>query len=181
MKLWNAAIERLGQWLITRAMQRDADFVIGGKHDPYIIRWWLTPWSRLYRGMRDEDRTRWQTFVACLPGAYLHWILRSDDDRALHDHPWSNVSILLAGSYIEHTIAAGGVHHRTRIRAGDIVVRRALAAHRLEVDEGACWSLFLTGFRLRDWGFHCPNGWVPWRKFTNPADGGATIGAGCDA
>lgn len=41
---------------------------------------------------------------------------RSDDDRALHDHPWVNMSILLEGTYTEHTIAQGGVHHATVYR-----------------------------------------------------------------
>lgn len=40
---------------------------------------------------------------------------------------------------------------------------------------------FLTGFRTRAWGFHCPEaGWVPWERFTDPATAGATVGRGCD-
>ena len=42
---------------------------------------------------------------------YLHEFSRSDDDRALHDHPWLfNLSVLLSGTYVEHTIDAGGIH-----------------------------------------------------------------------
>jgi hypothetical protein len=36
-------------------------------------------------------------------GVKLHHILRSDDDRDLHDHPWSFLSIVLKGGYWEHT------------------------------------------------------------------------------
>lgn len=171
--------DRFSGWLIRRAMHRDADFAIGGRDNPYLLRWWLTPWSRLYRRVPEERRTRWQRFVVSLPGIYLHWVLRSDDDRALHDHPWWNASLLLRGSYVEHKIAAGGVHYRTRVNAGDVVLRTARAAHRLEIDAGPCWSLFFFGPRVRDWGFHCKTGWVHWRVFTNAADGGATIGRGC--
>jgi len=32
---------------------------------------------------------------------------------------------------------------------------------------------------VRRWGFHCKHGWVHWRDFTNPADGGRTVGRGC--
>lgn len=174
-------LERFTDWLILRTMRRRPDFVIGGWENPYMLRWWLTPWSGKFRNIADEDKTLWQRFVSKLPGVYLHYIVRSDDDRALHDHPWRNISVLLRGSYIEHTIAAGGVHHRTRRNAGDIVMRRARDAHRLEIDCGPCWSLFITGARVRHWGFHCQQGWVHWRIFTNQADGGATIGRGCGA
>ena len=28
------------------------------------------------------------------------------------------------------------------------------------------WSLFITGPVIREWGFHCPNGWRHWKQFT---------------
>lgn len=43
-----------------------------------------------------------------------------------------------------------------------------------------CWTLFITGPRVREWGFHCPDrGWVHWKQFTAADDPGA-IGRGCD-
>jgi hypothetical protein len=135
-------------------------------------RWYLVP------------RNRWLNL-------YLHHFWRSDDDRALHDHPWWNVSLLLQGSYVEHTIAAGGINRRERLTAGALRGRRAEAAHRIELEQDeqgrpiSCITLFATGPRLRDWGFHCPKGWVPWRVFTSdvPAQPGqprvSSIGRGC--
>lgn len=179
MRIPARIIDPLARRLINRAMHRDADFAIGGRANPQLLRWYLTPWSKARR-VPSESRTILQRIGAWLPGVYLHWILRNDDDRALHDHPWPNVSVPLRDSYIDHTIAAGGIHHRTRRTAGEIVFRTASAAHRLEIDDVACWSLFITGFRTREWGFHCPEaGWVHWRDFTNPDDGGATVGRGC--
>lgn len=171
--------EQFAEWLIFRAMSRPPDFIIGGADNPYMLRWYLTPWSGGRRGKIGAYLTRWQRFLRALPGAYVHMIVRSDDDRALHDHPWGNCSILLRGSYVEHAILAGGVNVKTRISAGDVVFRPAEAAHRLEIDRGPCWSLFLFWRRRREWGFHCPDGWVHWEQFTNPVDGGATIGRGC--
>jgi hypothetical protein len=123
-------------------------------------RWWVIPRNKFFN-------------------IYLHHFLRSDDDRALHDHPWWNVSILLRGSYVEHTIAAGGVEHAERYEAGAMKWRLATSAHRVELAAGACWSLFITGPVIREWGFHCPRGWRHWKKFVSDRDSGQ-IGAGCD-
>jgi len=142
--------------------RRAPDAVIGGTADPYMLRWWFVP------------RNRWFN-------VYLHHFFRSDDDRALHDHPWVNLSILVEGGYIEETIRAGGIHVRIERRAGDLKLRGPKTAHRVELIAGRpCTTIFLTGPNVRSWGFHCPRGWVHWRKFTNPGDGGATVGKGCD-
>lgn len=153
----------LAERLIAHAQKRPPDFVIGGSARPYLLRWWLS------------RRAKW------LPGAYLHCFLRSDDDRALHDHPWPNVSILLRGEYTEHTIAAGGIHRREILRAGDWRFRLSgRFAHRIELHDGPCWTLFLRGPVYRQWGFHCPDrGWVHWREFTAPTDSGV-VGKGCE-
>ena len=146
--------------LLAVADRRPPDFVIGGAGDPYLRRWWMIPRNPLFN-------------------VYLHHFLRSDDDRALHDHPWINLSILLAGQYDEHTIAAGGLNVRSRRRAGAWQLRGAKAAHRIELVDGPCWTLFVTGPRIRQWGFHCPAGWRHWRDFTKPGASGE-IGRGCE-
>ena len=153
---------RLATWLIERMTRRDPDFIIGGRERPYLLRWFVIPRNRLFN-------------------VYLHHFLRSDDDRALHDHPWANCSILLRGSYMEHTIAAGGVHHRSLLPTGAVRARwSGRFAHRVELVNGPCWTLFLTGPRYREWGFHCEQrGWMHWKLFTAIDDSGAT-GKGCD-
>lgn len=150
---------------------RKPDFIIGGAERPYMLRWWVIP------------RNRWFNI-------YLHKIMRDDDDRALHDHPWWNVSILLAGAYREvmPDLKARRTPY-TRIadlptitkirRRGSVVFRRAAASHRLEVAEGPVWSLFITGPVLRTWGFHCPQGWKEWRRFVAASDPGS-VGPGCE-
>lgn len=146
-----ATIEQMQEWA-RGVMHRKPDFVIG---NDYLRRWWIIP--------RNER---------C--NVYLHEILHSDDDRALHDHPWVNTSYILSGGYIEHT--PDGVFER---KAGDVVERASDALHRLEVIDGhSCISLFITGPKVRDWGFECPQGWVPWQEFTDPTDSSQT-GRGC--
>lgn len=152
-------MKRLFRFFKRIADSRAPDFIVGGAEDPYMLRWWVIQRNRLFN-------------------IYLHRFLRSDDDRALHDHPWLNASLILDGGYTEHTISAGGVNHKKVYRAGSIKLRRSVAAHRVELTEGECWSLFITGPVVRTWGFHCPSGWRPWREFVSGRDKG-DVGRGC--
>jgi hypothetical protein len=162
---------------IRRFFHRPPDFVIGSSDAPYMRRWWVIPRNRVFN-------------------IYLHNIRRDDDDRALHDHPWWNVSVVLGGGYWEIRPVYQPVNaptdslglqmfqppHLTRTWRGwgSIVVRKATAAHRLVLDDSRpSWSLFLTGRTVRSWGFWCPNGWVPWREFVDITEGGNTTGKGC--
>lgn len=155
------ALTALMGLLMPMARSRAPDFIIGGEADPYLRRWHLTP--------KGDG-----------PAVYLHQFVRSDDDRALHDHPWPSCGILLDGSYMEH-LEGGEVAIRM---PGDIIERAPESAHRVQLlrddagDELPVWTLFLTGPRVRDWGFHCPNGWVHWRDFTAGTDG-ELVGRGC--
>lgn len=56
-----------------------------------------------------------------------------------------------------------------------------IPTHRVELIDGDCWTIFVTGPRYREWGFHCADrGWVHWKKFT-ATDNRGEIGKGCDA
>ena len=150
--VFSADLAAMQRWAEGLMASRPADFVIG---DDYLRRWWVLP------------RNAWSN-------VYLHDIRRSDDDRALHDHPWPNTSFLILGSYIEHTPEGQFVR-----KAGDVVHRPAEAQHRLEVIPGErAISLFSTGPKVREWGFGCAQGWVHWRDFTNEDDSSKT-GRGC--
>lgn len=169
-------------WLIARVQRRPPDFIIGGADRPYMLRWWLMPRNPLFN-------------------VYVHCFVRDDDDRALHDHPWPWCSVLLRGTYIEHTIAAGGIHQRRVRHAGSVKFALPSRAHRVEllpdyegIETGSmawvqarrgegprrrCWTLFFVGPRVRAWGFHCPErGWVRWQDFVAKDDIGA-VGPGC--
>ncbi|MEM7663814.1 MAG: hypothetical protein AAF292_16345 [Pseudomonadota bacterium] len=147
------------EWWQMIALSREPDFLIGPAHDPYMRRWWLTP--------RNDTHN-----------VYLHHFMHDDDDRALHDHPWESFSTLLSGilrevddEHPEGTILEQGA---TRHRPADY-------AHRLEVIEPG-FTLFVTGPKVREWGFHCPNGWVDWKSFCAVDENGKNtgqLGRGC--
>ena len=156
--------------IVWRIFNRKPDVVIGGKESPYLLRWFVIPRNPFLN-------------------IYLHEFHRPDDDRALHDHPWMWASYVIDGQYVEHTIKSGLPVQRLR-KPGSWAFRLPKTAHRIELEKGLvsddgrqlyfrCWTLFITGPRIRNWGFNCPQGWVPWQLFTDPKDSGAT-GKGCD-
>ena len=130
---------------------RDPDVVIGEK---YLYRWHVIPRNRFFN-------------------VYIHKFVGSDDPRTLHDHPWYSVSLLLKGEFVEHSFK--GVRHIPRFIP---VFRTAKFAHRLELVQGPAWTLFVTGPRIRQWGFFCPKGWKHWSQCAD--EKGSGIGSGCD-
>lgn len=134
---------------------REPDFKIGPPEDPYMLRWFVIP--------RNDQFN-----------VYYHRILHDDDDRALHDHPWPSFSLMTVGRLREITVDGARI-----IQAGECVFRPPDFAHRLELIDGApAETLFVTGPRVREWGFHCPQGWRHWTDFVDPKNPGAE-GRGC--
>lgn len=93
---------------------------------------------------------------------FLHHIVRSDDDRDPHDHPWDFSSSILKGAYLENIDVApdGDGPADTRVmHAGLTSDNPAEHVHRVDVLEPV-WSLVVTERARREWGFTTPNGWV---------------------
>jgi hypothetical protein len=116
-------------------------------------------------------KPRWWTLGCSIR---VHHILRSDEDRALHDHPWPFVTIILRGGYYEERPLlarhpAWVDHEPTRTQrhgVGSILVRRARSRHRLHlVRNSTTWTLFFMGPRLQQWGFYTCKGKVHWSKY----------------
>jgi hypothetical protein len=141
-----------GRW-IALLVRRQPHQVIGEHDAPYLLRWFLIPHNPI-------------------ANIYLHKFLRSDNDSALHDHPWAFLSVILGRGYKE--ITKGGIRLR---RPGSIALRRATHRHRVSLSRNAagseipCWTVIVTGPRLRQWGFWCtqssphPDKFIPWREF----------------
>jgi len=90
---------------------------------------------------------------------FVHHLIQSDDERALHDHPWSFITILLSGGYWEHTIS-----ERLWRRRFSVLYRPAEWQHRLEL-ERPVWTLLIKFRTRRLWGFITKNGWQRWNNY----------------
>jgi hypothetical protein len=97
-----------------------------------------------------------------LLNVYLHRFQEPDPGGDLHDHPWWSLTIVLKGHYFETSSDGGEVRHR---KIGGLTrflkLRRPTTRHTITaVSPGGCWTLFVTGPKVRAWGFHTPEGWV---------------------
>ena len=151
------------EYLMAAAQAREPDIVVHNINGDYLRRWYVIPRNKEFN-------------------IYLHNFVGDDDDRALHDHPWHSMSLILKGGYIEHL--PSGL--QTIRRPGEIIYRLPEDSHRVALHRDRqgiplpAWTVFITGARVREWGFHCPKGWVQWDKFVSANDSGA-VGKGCDA
>lgn len=173
----------LKQWLINKAFDRievtngKPDFVIDpeGNGDVYLNRWYVIPRRRF------------------LPRIYLHEFVRSDQDFALHDHPFLfNISILLQGGYDEEVFEdeAWSLPLDTKfvpVDEGAVKFRWGRSPHRVQLRKDAegnlmhVWTIFITGPALWTWGFYCPSGWKPFDKVINHKPGvGSSRISSCD-
>jgi hypothetical protein len=178
-------MRRFIEWLVARVIaraQRTPYFHLEG----YMERWWFFGGSA--RDRREDHELGWErTWLDRLIGRFvavrIHRIISSDDVRALHDHPWWFVTVIMRGGYLEVLPEDQGQpascdrYYNRKIwrRPGSVVFHRGTDRHRLEIRPGSeCWTFFIMGPVWRDWGFHTHHGWVYWRDYlkswARPAD-----------
>lgn len=108
-------------------------------------------------------------------GVYLHRIYRPDADRALHDHPWPFVSLVLFGWYEEvvpddeKKPCQSWLSYKVRpVRWFNR--KRATELHRIAwLSQSPVWTLVFVGRRCREWGFQTEQGWVASSLFEGSA------------
>ena len=146
------------------SLTREPDITIAPDGKPYLYRW------HLLRSPRGA------VFGGCI---YFHMQIADDPERPLHDHPWDNMSVILAGGYLEwlQPYPPNGYIVEAARMKGDVVFRKAEAAHRLLMLEDHPYTLtqFTTGPRVREWGFWYPEGWCNYREVTELRPGGVSV------
>jgi hypothetical protein len=105
----------------------------------------------------------------------LHRFVRSDEDSALHSHPWEqSVSFVLAGGYSEErrvaTRLAQAIRYDVERRDVPPFSFNFIAAddfHRVDLFEKDAWTLFVTARKIGSWSFWDRDSGktTPWREF----------------
>jgi hypothetical protein len=110
---------------------------------------------------------------------FLHHLMMSDSDSALHDHAWDFKTRILTHEYHEY-IQTNSFENYTGMRfphivertlkAGDSAFNKAEHIHRVVLKQPV-WTLVIASKPRRVWGFHdVYRGFVPWRKFLHMED-----------
>jgi cold shock CspA family protein len=110
---------------------------------------------RIDGGVPIVNMIRYYLLVTPVFELYLHQFT-NDDEPLLHDHPWSFISLLLSGGYIEHFSDNRSVP-RSR---WSFSLRSSERKHRVSVPDryrGKTITLLLTGRRHRKWFFWEPS------------------------
>lgn len=126
---------------------------------------WFDRWgSRIYRHDIGDYLTRWVFETPLGLQLRLHHIRRADADEELHNHPFSMVSVIFWGHYIEQRREQKSPILR---KSPTLNLIQASDFHRItEVSPGGSWSFVIAGPRRQSWGFLTKAGdFVPWREF----------------
>lgn len=133
------------RWIVRRAMQTPYFHL-----DGYMCRWWL--FNAYCDSEGNPIKRSW--LMQRLPSIRVHHILRPDEDRHMHDHPWDAVSYILGGWYTEERETGWAAYyagHRNTLKAEDF--------HRIaDVSFGGVWTLFITWPKRNAWGFKVDGG-----------------------
>lgn len=147
----------------------------GGYGDLYMGRDWLMPKFLL---LPDPDNDGALKPKAWVPVAVrLHHIARADLDRDCHDHPWTFISIVLRGGYVERLptsmvpnwrATSNGFEedYREIVRKpGSIALRRYSDRHRIVSVEPGTVTLVIVFRKRQSWGFFTQQGKVHWQDY----------------
>lgn len=137
---------------------------------PYLTRYYLTKRPTMPDGSdpftsegNPKPDVRWpQGF-----GVYLHHFHRSDNDGALHNHPWAwAFSFILVGGYQEERRVGMNVEERTVLPLSFNWIDKD-TFHRVDLRERDAWSIFVVGPKTDSWGFweRETGHFTPWREF----------------
>lgn len=137
--------------LLSKLLKNETIYVDG---EPYL--------TRFYLGEPNQRK------IGEKPQVFIHFFHKSDQGVELHNHPYTGLGIMLAGGYREERITE--VTGRTRdgrtetvfverepkVVAPGMVNELSLSDyHRTDLvdPEGGAWTIFVTGPRVKHWGF----------------------------
>jgi len=169
---------RLVDHLVKRA-QRTPYFNLKG----YMNRWWLVHPVEAREEFVHCGKVSWRRPLARLIQmtrwtVRIHEILRSDNDRSPHDHPWSYITVILRGGYWEERPTwVDGLYIGMESQwhgPGSVLRRKATDIHKLTMP-GPTLTLFICKKHSQAWGFFpmLDKQKVYWKEYRSSGEFGA--------
>lgn len=185
---------------------RKPDFIVGDESDTYLKRWRLTP-KRLmplcaiyvHEFCRSDDdvphdhpylwNVSWILQVGYFEDQFNSLSRRMarqgfvpDYRTDLQKHWRSEGAIIWCWGWTAHRVELKKWRVARMIGTSYIHGAHPLqnaAIHEFEERIPHPVTLFFCGPRVREWGFHCPQGWRHWRQYVAPTSYGNRVGKGC--
>lgn len=114
-----------------------------------------------------------------LPCVRLHHIMKPDEARSLHSHPFNFRTIILRGWYIQEVPLRYWPKQKNDVRTFKMLPGMQASCyyneggqtsnlHRItQVSKGGCWTLFIMwGGKRDDWGFMTKQGYVNYKDYS---------------
>ena len=123
-----------------------------------VWRWTYTPSGYI---------TRLHVLKTPLFAIMVHWINGPDPEPHMHDHPVTFMSVILRGGYWEEVrpVVVRGGRSRVALRRWYNFIRAGKHVHRIVSVKPNTVTLCFVGPKVREWGFHTPDGWVHWKEY----------------
>ena len=150
-------------YLINKAGKTPYTHIYGEKDgELYMERYWLfNPFLKV------EGRRSFKWFPLSIR---IHKIMKEDNDRHLHDHPWNARTFILKGWYQELRpyVNTPNVVSLSQLKAGDTARLNFGEYHRIsEVCEEGAYTMFVTGRYQGTWGFLVKGVKIKYREYLN--------------
>lgn len=94
---------------------------------------------------------RWVLNLGLFAIRLHHWV-GSDDERALHNHPYWFITFVIKGAYEDVTESGSEL-----LKAFTIRFRKASHTHTVRLKTKDCWTLLISGPPIHQWGFFTKN------------------------
>lgn len=173
-------MKKIIDWLIELAKRHPYSHLYHADGTLYMRRYWLMPRCFLRDCSLDDSygETNWfelKPWARRLIAFRLHRICTPDFDPHMHDHPWSFLSLVLRGGYMERRPVSSEPcfvssderedYYPVWRGPGSLALRRCTDRHRISNVEPQTWTLVALGPKRHWWGFFMPSGKVHWRDY----------------
>lgn len=133
----------------------------------------------IYNLEQEKYLKRWYLFRFKSFSVFVHKFFKSDEDRALHDHPWNYIVIPTWRGYTEYSSnlvkkfflfgVLKEIREEKTKRIYPIIgirYRKSTYRHRVElINNKPAWSIFIKFRKNRNWGFWPNNEYIYWEDF----------------
>lgn len=114
---------------------------------------------------------RWRILETRWFNIYLHHIAKSDADKDPHSHPWSFLTLILCGGYVQFIRGSFGINYYIPCRPGTLHDLKMDEYHKIRLVKPT-WTLVFTGQRHNeDWGYWTKSGFVQHEQYRKEKNG----------